>query len=87
MIKIITESMEIHEGKRVGAVIPDMEYSQITNLVKRGMYLNDSDFVREAIRDKLKTVKEINLRDISYSQQKKKLWIIVRKEIKFHYLI
>lgn len=37
------------------------------------MYISISDFVREAIRDKLRAIKVVKVRDISYEEAKKEV--------------
>ncbi len=68
-----TKTSPIPKSKSVGTKIPLMEYNMINNLIKKGLYLNSSDFVRESIRDKLKVVNEIDLRDIPRKQKKEEI--------------
>jgi Arc/MetJ-type ribon-helix-helix transcriptional regulator len=39
-------------------------------LVNEGYYLSASDFVREAVREKLEAIKEIKLREVSLNVAK-----------------
>jgi Arc/MetJ-type ribon-helix-helix transcriptional regulator len=39
-------------------------------LVNEGYYLSASDFVREAVREKLEAIKEIKLREVSLNEAK-----------------
>jgi hypothetical protein len=61
------------QPKAVGTKITSRENEEIQNLIDAGIYLSFSDFIREAIRDKLKAVKVINLRDIDYDTAKKEI--------------
>jgi len=56
-------------GLKVSAV----ELEQIKQLVAAGVYLNTSDFVRDAIRDKLSAIKTIKYRDLDYDTAKKEV--------------
>jgi Arc/MetJ-type ribon-helix-helix transcriptional regulator len=47
------------------------ELAQIQDLIDAGVYLNASDFVKEAIRDKLTAIKVIKCRDVDYETAKK----------------
>lgn len=46
---------------------------QIKQLVTSGIYLNTSDFVRDAISDKLTAIKTIKYRDVDYKTAKKEV--------------
>jgi Arc/MetJ-type ribon-helix-helix transcriptional regulator len=61
------------EGHVVGSKISAVELEQIKQLVVSGVYLNTSDFVRDAIRDKLAAIKTIKYRDIDYDTAKKEV--------------
>jgi len=64
---------EIKKAKTVGTKLTPMEYEEIETLINAGTYLSVSDFLREAIRDKLKATKVIKLRDIDYDAAKKEI--------------
>ena len=49
------------------------EYDAIRQLVDAGAYVNVSDFVREAVRDKLQNVEIITLRDVTPEQARKEI--------------
>lgn len=61
------------EGHVIGSKVSAVELEQIKNLVTSGVYLNTSDFVRDAIRDKLATIKTIKYRDVDYETAKKEV--------------
>jgi len=60
-------------GKVVGAKLTRNEISQINKLIESGLYLNPSDFVREAVREKLAAIKVIEYRDVDYETAKKEV--------------
>jgi Arc/MetJ-type ribon-helix-helix transcriptional regulator len=60
-------------GKVVGAKLTQNEIGQINKLVKAGFYLNPSDFIREAVREKLAAIKVIEYRDVDYQTAKKEV--------------
>lgn len=60
-------------GKVVGAKLTRNEIDQINKLVEAGLYLNPSDFIREAVREKLASIKVIEYRDIDYETAKKEV--------------
>jgi Arc/MetJ-type ribon-helix-helix transcriptional regulator len=60
-------------GKVLGAKLTRNEIDQINRLVEAGLYLNPSDFIRDAVREKLATIKVIEYRDVDYE--------IARKEV------
>lgn len=65
---------EKNKGSRtIGTKLTKIEYEEINELVNNGLFLSGSDFVREAIRDKLKSIKVIKNRDIDYETAKKEV--------------
>jgi Arc/MetJ-type ribon-helix-helix transcriptional regulator len=61
------------EGHVIGSKVSAIELEQIKQLVASGVYLNTSDFVRDAIRDKLAAIKTIKCRDVDYETAKKEV--------------
>jgi Arc/MetJ-type ribon-helix-helix transcriptional regulator len=57
----------------VGAKLTRNEAGQINKLVGAGLYLNSSDFIREAVREKLPAIKVIEYRDVDYETAKKEV--------------
>lgn len=61
------------EGHVVGSKVSSVELEEIRKLVASGVYLKTSDFVRDAIRDKLAAIKTIKYRDVDYDTAKKEV--------------
>ena len=57
----------------IGAKIAAAEAAQIRQLIEAGVYLNESDFVRDAIRHRLSEIKVIKCRDVDYETAKKEV--------------
>jgi len=70
---MISAEKPIKQNKAVATKLTPVEYEEITNLINAGIYLSASDFVREAIRDKLKAIKFIKIRDVDYETAKKEV--------------
>lgn len=68
-----TKAIQSRSNKTIGTKVTEKEYNKINELISEGLYLNSADFVREAIRDKLKSLNEITLRDIPKQQQKNEI--------------
>ena len=68
-----TKTIQSRSNKTIGTKVTEKEYNKINELISEGLYLNRADFVREAIRDKLKSLNEITLRDIPKQQQKNEI--------------
>ena len=67
-------------SKSVSTKLAEQEYNRINELVADGLFLNSADFVREAIREKLKTYDEaVVLREIPYIQMKQEIIEYVKK--------
>ena len=48
----------------IGAKIAPEQATQIRELIESGLYLDESDFVRDAIRHRLSEIKVIKCRDV-----------------------
>ncbi len=57
----------------IGAKIAAAEARQIRELIEAGVFLNESDFVRDAIRHKLAEIKVIKCRDVDYETARKEV--------------
>lgn len=60
-------------GVTVGTKLSPTEHETLQKIVNSGAYLNVSDFVRGAIRDKLEGIEIIKLRDVDYKTAKKEV--------------
>jgi Arc/MetJ-type ribon-helix-helix transcriptional regulator len=67
------ESYVSHPAKSVGAKLTSSEYMEIQKLVDAGVYLNVSDFIRDAVREKLEFLKVVKVRDVNYKDAKKEV--------------
>ena len=72
---MITETNEKNQPscETVSAKLPKQELNRINDIVCDGFFLNEEDFVRESIREKLRDMEAITLRDIPYEQQKEEI--------------
>ena len=61
-------------AKHIGTKLPAEDFNKISKLVEAGAYISNSDFLREAIRDKLRTIDIINEREISNEQAKQEIY-------------
>lgn len=73
LFMVLKNKSKTLNGRNIGTKLSDAEYQKISKLINEGLYLNNADFVREAIRDKLKSIDEITLRDIPREQQKSEI--------------
>ena len=49
------------------------EFDKINEFISEGFFLNEEDFARESIREKLKSMEAITIRDIPHDQQKEEI--------------
>ncbi len=68
MVFALPRNKAIEEARPVGTKLTPEEISRIQGLIEAGMYISVSDFVREAITDKLRDVKVIKVRDVNYDE-------------------
>ena len=71
MSEISKNNKEI--GKTIATKVPINIHNQLINLIENGDYLSISDFLREAIREQLKTYKVANFREVNYFDAKKEV--------------
>lgn len=64
---------QVKRSKAVGTKLTQNEHEEISSLIDAGIFLSTSDFVREAIKDKLKAIKVIKLRNIDHETAKKEV--------------
>ncbi len=63
----------IEKPKTVGTKLTHKENEEINKLIGAGIYLSVSDFLREAVREKLKAIKVIKVREVQYDVAKKEV--------------
>ncbi len=64
---------QITVGVTVGTKLTSTEYDTLRKVVDAGTFLNVSDFIREAVREKLEAIEIIKIRDIDYKTAKKEV--------------
>jgi Arc/MetJ-type ribon-helix-helix transcriptional regulator len=71
------QSKLMERTKAVGTELTMEEYNKIQELINAGMYISISDFLRDAVRDKLysnsNAAKVIEIRNVDYSEAKKEI--------------
>jgi len=67
------------ESEQVSTRLSQSESTQIQKLVRMGFYMNESDFVRSAIREKLAAMEIHVIRDISMAKTKREILRYLRK--------
>ena len=68
MVSALPRNKAVEEARPVGTKLTPEEISRIQGLIEAGMYISVSDFVREVIRDKLRDIKVIKVRDVNYDE-------------------
>lgn len=56
-----------------GSRLTEFMEKRIQELVDEGMYTSVSEFIRDAVREKLEDIEVMDLRDISYKEAKKEI--------------
>ena len=65
--------VNMEKPKTIGTKLTPYENEEINKLITAGIYLSVSDFLREAVREKLRAIKVIKVRDIDYNVAKKEV--------------
>lgn len=66
-------------AEAVSTRLSEKEFEKVEKLVKSGYYLNVSDFIRSAIREKLKSNMTITVREIDIQTAKKEILEYLKK--------
>ena len=61
------------ENGLVSARLSPKELEEIEKLVEEGFYMNTADFVKTTVREKLESIKVINIRDVSKEKAEKEI--------------
>lgn len=61
------------EGGLVSARLSPREIEMIEKLVEEGFYMNTADFVRVSVRDKLESIKVIDIRNVDRDKAKEEI--------------
>lgn len=80
---MLTEKIGIVENKNIGTKVAFNDYKKIMKLVESGFFINSSDFLREAIRDKLREYDIIEIRDLPHDEAKKEIIEFCQKKQTF----
>ncbi|MCR4335325.1 MAG: ribbon-helix-helix domain-containing protein [archaeon] len=76
---------ETLKAKAVGVKLTPLEYRKIKQMVNAGVFLNVSDFIRGAVREKLEGTEVIYLRDVDYGTAKKEILEYYKKNNEAYY--
>ena len=57
-------------NKTVTIELSKLELNKINKFIEDELYLSCSDFVKEAVKEKIQSMEPINIRDIPYNQQR-----------------
>lgn len=79
MASVKHDTTVIGKPKTIGTKLTPKESEEINKLIDAGIYLSASDFLREAVRDKLKAIKVIKIREVDYDVAKKEVLGYYRK--------
>ena len=60
-------------AQMAGVRLAEMQEKKIKELVDMGMYISTSEFIREAVREKLESIEIRELRDVSQQAAKKEV--------------
>ena len=71
--KVIKMQKQKEISELVSARLSPKELEEIEKLVEEGFYMNTADFVRTSVREKLESIKVINVRDVSMEKAKKEV--------------
>src|SRR3989344_7803562 len=71
--KVIKMQKQKEISELVSARLSPKDLEEIEKIVEEGFYMNTADFVRTSVREKLESIKVINVRDVSMEKAKKEV--------------
>ena len=73
------------KGRQIAVRLTPIEYDRITGMIDAGLYRSSADFAREAIRDKIRTLEAVSVKDASVQEAKRMILAYLKKNPGSHF--
>ncbi len=73
------------KNKQIAVRVTSNEYDRIMQMVDAGMYRSNADFARESIRDKIRTLEAVSVKDVSVKESRKMILAYLKKNPGSHF--
>ena len=67
------------KGRQIAVRLTPVEYDRVIGMIEAGMYRSSADFAREAIRDKIRTLEVVSVRNVSILEANKMIMAYLKK--------
>jgi len=72
-------------SRQIAVRLTPIEYGHIMQMIDAGLYRSSADFAREAIRDKIRTLEIVSVRDVSVQEAKRTVLAYLKKNPGSHF--
>ncbi|MGH9922085.1 MAG: hypothetical protein ACRD38_04985 [Nitrososphaerales archaeon] len=73
------------KGRQIAVRLTPVEYDRVNGMIEAGMYRSSADFAREAIRDKIRTLEVVSVRNVSIREANKMIMAYLKKHPGSHF--
>ncbi len=73
------------KSMQIAVRLTPIEYERIMEMIDAGMYRSNADFAREAIRDKIRTLEAVSVKDVSVQEAKRMILMHLKKNPGSHF--
>ena len=73
------------KGRQIAVRLTPIEYGRIMDMIGAGLYRSGSDFARDAIRDKIRTLEVVSVKDVSLQEAKKMIFTYLKENPGSHF--
>lgn len=70
---------------QVAVRLTPIEYDRIMGMIDAGMYRSSADFAREAIRDKIRTLEAVSVKDFSVQEARRMIMAYLKRNPGSHF--
>jgi len=72
-------------GRQIAVRLTPIEYDRIMGMIDAGLYRSSADFAREAIRDKIRTLEVVSVKDVSVQEAKSMILAYLKRNPGSHF--
>ena len=73
------------KGRQIAVRLTPIEYDRIMGMINAGLYRSSADFAREVIRDKIRTLEAVSVKDVSVQEAKRMILGYLKRNPGLHF--
>jgi len=73
------------KNRQIAVRLTPIEYDRIMEMIGAGIYRSSADFARDAIRDKIRTLEVVSVKDVSFREVKSMILAYLKKNPGSHF--